>query len=78
MDENGSSRVDVLLDLCHNTPLVEFILLNTTSTGQRRGVEDAEFGKELHKLATVKKTCTYYYAIAARKRIQADRGNFAA
>jgi len=30
-DENGSDRVNVLIDLLRNTPLVEFILLNTAS-----------------------------------------------
>ena len=47
-DENGSYRVEVLLDLGRNIPLVDFILLHTASVGQSRGVEDANLGKRLH------------------------------
>jgi len=68
-DENGSDRVDVLPNLGLNTLLVEFILLNTASISQPRGVEDTDLGNGLHELATVQNTCTYYYAVAARKFI---------
>ena len=43
--------------------------------GQPRGVEGAALGNGLHKLATINNTCTYYYAVATRKCIQAGSGN---
>ena len=46
-DENSSDRVDMLLDLSCNTPLVELIVLKTASVGQARCVEDTNLGKRL-------------------------------
>jgi len=40
----------MLLDLGIDIPLVAFVLLNTTSVGQPRCVEDANLGKRLHIL----------------------------
>ena len=64
----------MVLDLCCNTPLVEFILLDTASIGQSWGVEDANLRKRLYTiLAPLKRTSTYRYAVLARKLIQARR-----
>ena len=46
-DQNGSDGVNVLLDLSDNLFLVELVLLNTSSVGQPRGVEDANLGTRL-------------------------------
>ena len=49
-DENGSDRVDVLLDLSRNTILVALVLLNTSSIGQSWRIEDANLDKRSHIL----------------------------
>ena len=46
-DENGSDGVDMVLDLRFKTLLVEFILLDSASVDQRRGVEDANLGRKM-------------------------------
>jgi hypothetical protein len=45
-DENGSDRVGIVLGMCCNAPLVEFIVLYNASVGQSRGVEDANLQKK--------------------------------
>ena len=44
-DENGSDRVNVLLDLTRNARHVELILLNAASVGQPRRVQHANLGE---------------------------------
>jgi len=64
----------VVLDLCCNTPLVEFILLDTASVGQSWRVENPNLQKRLYTiLAPLKSASTYHYAVLARKCIQAGR-----
>ena len=46
-DEDSSDGVDVVLDLCHNSPLVEFIVLYIASIDQSWGVQDANLRKRL-------------------------------
>ena len=41
-DENSSDGIDVASDLTDNAPLVELVLLNTSSVGQARCVQDAK------------------------------------
>ena len=66
-NENGSGGVDVLLDLIHNAVPVEFVLPNAADVGQRRCLEDANFGRVLLILTTFTiHTYTYHYAILAR------------
>jgi hypothetical protein len=54
-DQNGSDRVDVLLDLSRNAPLVELVLLETASVGQPRRVENANLRKRLRLPTMFKK-----------------------
>jgi hypothetical protein len=72
-DQNGSDGFDVFLDLFRNTPLVELVLLKTTSVGQPRCVEDANLRKRLRLPTTFKKPDTYHYAVLARKFVKAGR-----
>ena len=72
-DENSSDGVDVLIDLCRYTLPVEFVLLNTASVGQARGVEDTNLAKNLSMPATFDNARTYYYPVLAGKFIQAGR-----
>ena len=53
--EYRSDGVDVFLDLCRNTLLVKLVLLKTASVGQPRRVEDANLGKRLGILTTLKR-----------------------
>lgn len=56
----------MLLDLSHNTLLVEFVLLNKTlSVGQSRRVKDPNLGRRLHMLTVSKIISTYHYATFA-------------
>ena len=43
-NDDSSDGIDVFLDLGGNAPLVEGVLLNTSSVGQTRCVEDANLG----------------------------------
>jgi len=75
-DENGSEGTDVLLDLSHNTLLVELVLLNTASVDQSRGVEDANLGWALLVLTTFKNAGTYYHTVVAPEFVEASRGGW--
>jgi len=44
-DENGIDRVNAVLYFICNAPLVDLILLNTTSVGQSRRVKNANLGR---------------------------------
>jgi len=68
-DENRGDGVYVLLDLSRNTLLVDFILLDTASVGQSRGVEDANLGERSRILIMLKSSITYHYAVLALKFI---------
>ena len=50
-DKNGIDGVDVFLYFISDTPLVDLILLNTTSVGQSGRIKDANLGRNLN--------CTY-------------------
>ena len=70
-DKDRSDRVDVVLDLSRNTPLVELVLLNTASVGQPRRVEDADLGQRLCLLT--KNTGAYHYAVVTRDFVKTGR-----
>ena len=72
-DENCNYGVGVLLDLCRNAPLVDSILLYRASVGQTRGVEDANLGKMLCVITAFIHSCTYHYAVLARKLVKSGR-----
>jgi len=72
-DENGSDRVNVVLNLSCNTLLVEFVLMNTTSIGQSRRIEDANLREMLHTLKPFTNTATYHYAIFTCKFVNTGR-----
>ena len=44
-DENGIDGVNVVLYFISNAPLVDLILLNTTSVGQSRRIKNANLGR---------------------------------
>jgi len=69
-DENGIDGVDVLLNFDGDILLVVLVVVNTTSVGESRGVEDANLGKMLRIPDTPQKAATYSYAIGAGKFIQ--------
>ena len=70
-DENGSNRVDMLLDLIRDTLLVEFVVLDTASIGQPRCIKNANLGKRLHILTAFINASTYHYAILACELVKA-------
>ena len=72
-DEDGSDGVDVLLDLCCNTFLLELVLPNITSVSQTRRVEDADLRKRLRVFTTSRNVGTYHYAVVAGKFVKASR-----
>ena len=72
-DEDGSDGVDVLLDLCCNTFLLELVLPNITSVSQTRRVEDTDLRKRLRVFTTSRNVGTYHYAVVAGKFAKASR-----
>ena len=70
-DENGSNKVDMLLDMIHNTLLVELVVLNTASIGQPRCIKDANLGKRLHILTTLINASNHHYATLACELVKA-------
>ena len=61
----------MIFDLSCNTILVALVLLNTTSIGQSRGVEDANLGKRSPIPTIFRNDVTYYYATLACKFVKA-------
>lgn len=74
-DENGSEGADVLLDLIHNTLIVELILLNAARVDQPRRVKDANLGWVSRVLTAFKNIGTYYYTVVALKFVEVSRGS---
>ena len=72
-DENGSEGVDVLLNHSSNILLVYLVLLETSSVGQPRGVEDADLRMGLRFRTALKNTGTYHHAVLAPKFVKAGR-----
>ena len=72
-DENGSDRVDVLLNMSCNTLLVDLVLLNTTSISQPGCVENADLLKRLHTPITFRHAGTHYNAVPALQLVQVSR-----
>jgi len=72
-DENGSDRVDMLLDLSCNTLLVELIVLKAVRVGQARCVEDTNLGKRLGIFTAFRHAGTYHYPVLARKFVKMGR-----
>jgi len=72
-NEDGIDRVDVILNLCCDTLLVNFVLLKTASIRQPRCVEDVNLGKWSNLLANFSKARAYLYAVVATKRVMASR-----
>ena len=70
-DKNRSDRIEMLLDLSCNAPLMEFVLLNTAGVGQPGCVEDADLGERLCLLN--KNTVAYHFAVGARDFVKAGR-----
>ena len=65
----------MLLDLIHNTLLVEFVLLNAARVDQPRRVEDANLGRASRVLTGLKNIGTYYYTVVALKFVEVSRGS---
>ena len=72
-DENGSNRVDVLLDLSCNLLLLEFVLPNIAGINKPGRIKDADLGKRLRVLTTFVNVGTYHYAVVARQFVKASR-----
>ena len=72
-DENGSDTVNVVLDLCCNTFLVELVLPKVASVSQPGRVEDADLRKGLRVLTTFRYAGTYHYAVVAREFVKTSR-----
>ena len=70
-DKDRSNRINVLLDLSCNAPLMELILLKTSGVCQPWCVEDADLGARLCLLN--KNTGAYYRAVFARNFVKAGR-----
>ena len=63
--------IDVLLNFSRNTIHVEPSLLKVSGVAQSGHVEDANLGKGLCLVATLKNTRTYHYAVFASKSVKA-------
>jgi len=75
-NNNGSNRVNVLLNLSGNTLLVNVVLLLTASIGQSGRIEDANLEnrkKVILLIDTFKNACTYQHVIFAWKVVNASR-----
>ena len=67
----------MFFDLCRNTLLVEFVLLNATDVGQPRRVKDANLGKRLCAVTMITNAGAYHYAVLASEFVKAGGGSLA-
>ena len=61
------------IDLIRDILFVELVLLDSTSVGQARRVEDADLGKRLRLHITFTNADTYHHAVVATKLVKARR-----
>jgi len=63
----------MFLNHSSNVLLVDLVLLDTSSVGQSRGVDDTNLGKGLHTRTALKHTVAHHHAVLARNFVKAGR-----